>query len=78
MFEVVKLFMATIEEKHKGLGDYFEFTSKIYDEYFDNRAYLLDQYLNVLGNILEGNNYVLDEYVKVYLENYTGLIKDER
>lgn len=42
MFEVVKLFMATIEEKNKGAADYYEFMGKIYDEYFDNRNYLMD------------------------------------
>jgi hypothetical protein len=35
--------MATIEEKQRGYGiDYFEFTNKVYDEFFDNRIYLLE------------------------------------
>lgn len=44
MFEVVKLFMATIEDKNKGTfgSDYYEFVNKIYDEYFDNRLYLIE------------------------------------
>jgi hypothetical protein len=57
-FEIVNMFMNTIEERQKkgGIGggmDYYEFTSKIYDEYFDNRIYLMELYLDCLNKIME-------------------------
>ena len=70
--------MATIEEKHKGMGDYYEFVSKIYDEYFDNRAYLIEQYLDALSRILETTNYTLHEYVTIFLSRYLSLMKNEK
>lgn len=75
MFEIVRLFMATIEEKHKGIGDYHEFTCKIYDEYFDNRAYLIDQYLDALGRVLDVPDYSLDAFAKTFIEQYIELMK---
>ena len=53
LFEVVKLFIATIEERYRGMGEYYEFLSIIYDEYFDNRAYLLDLYIVAFTQIID-------------------------
>ena len=31
----------------------YEFFEKIYDEYFDHRLYLIEQYLDCIGRIME-------------------------
>lgn len=74
LFEVVKLFIITIEEKYKGMGEYHEFVSIIYDEYFDNRVYLLDLYMSTFTRLLAEKNFSLDDYILLFLNNYEHLI----
>lgn len=53
MFDMVKTFMATIEDRNRGMKEYYEFVSNIYEEYFDNRLYLMQLYLDTLSRVTD-------------------------
>lgn len=57
----------TLEDRYKGMGEFQEFISTIFDEYFDNRVYLLDLYINSFTRILGEKNLSLDEYIITFL-----------
>lgn len=59
------------------MGEYYEFLSIIYDEYFDNRAYLLDLYIVAFTQIIDQQNLTLDQYIISFLSAYGLIIKQE-
>lgn len=50
-FETLHLLMTSIEERG---NSNIEFCEKIYEEYFDHRMYLIEQYLDCAGRIMDG------------------------
>ena len=59
-------------------GDYYNFCEKIYDEYFDHRLYLMEQYLDSVGRIIEDMGVVkVFAFMVKYLEKFTFLMNLE-
>ena len=74
-----QLLVSTIESYKHVFGEFIE--TKIYHEYFDNRLYLVEQYLDAVTRILdfkiqlrdpEAPNYLnLHGYIKTLLDRYS-------
>ena len=79
-FETVKMLISALEEKANlgSSGDFQPFCDKIYEEYFDHRLYLMEQYLDCVARIIEsmGVNNIFPYLVK-YLEKFTYMISLE-
>lgn len=51
-FTMVKMLVASFEKLERTV-EMEAYINKIYDEYFDNRTYLIEQYLDSIGDLIE-------------------------
>lgn len=49
---MVKMLVASFEKLERTV-EMEAYINKIYDEYFDNRTYLIEQYLDSIGDLIE-------------------------
>lgn len=58
----------------------FAFCEKIYEEYFDHRMYLIEQYLDCMGRIIVDTIPIksLFQYMVKFLEYFTHLFNKEQ
>jgi len=53
-FEIMKILMESVERI--GSGDIVNFCDSVYDEYFDHRVYLVEQYIEAVSNLTDTLN----------------------
>lgn len=56
-----------------------EFCERIYDEYFDHRMYLIEQYLDCVGKIIDTISIKnVFQYMVKFMEKFTELMNMEK
>ncbi|CDW76946.1 UNKNOWN [Stylonychia lemnae] len=75
-FETLRLFITSVEEK----GNFnYEFCERIYEEYFDHRLYLIEQYLECIARIMDGLGIqTVFQYMVKYLEKFIEVFNLEQ
>ena len=59
------------------IAEYATLRNALFYEYFENRMYLLEQYLHALGRIFEADGVAAGEFLGAFLAKYLRLISDE-
>ena len=59
------------------IAEYATLRNALFYEYFENRMYLLEQYLHALGRIFENDGVAAGEFLGAFLAKYLRLISDE-
>ena len=60
------------------IAEYAQLRSAIFNEYFENRKYLLECYLHSIASILEKDAVKASEFLGAFLAKYLQLISEEQ
>eukprot|EP00347_Sterkiella_histriomuscorum_P013080 403366099 len=79
-FDILKLLITSVEESASIHKQNFEFCEKIYEEYFDHRLYLIEQYSDCVGRIIVETIPIksLFQYMVKFMELFTNLFQMEQ
>ena len=60
------------------IAEYASLRNALFNEYFENRMYLLETYLHALGRTFEADGVTASEFLGAFLAKYLRLISDEQ
>ena len=60
------------------IAEYASLRNQLFYEYFENRMYLLEQYLHAITRIFESDGVTASEFLGVFLAKFLRLISDEQ
>ena len=63
--------------EHSTIAEYAQLRSQIFNEYFENRKYLLECYLHSIEGIFQKDAVRADEFLGAFLGKYLELISEE-
>ena len=70
--------MMTLLSRECHIADYASLRNQIFSEYFENRMYLLEQYLHAITCIFEADGVTASEFLGVFSAKFLKLISDEQ
>ena len=60
------------------IAEYATLRNALFYEYFENRMYLMEQYLHALTRIFEADGVQANDFLGAFLAKYLRLISDEQ